>query len=141
MRLREPRCTFILFAYGNVCASGLQDTKNVNIASKKIFRIINRTLPKELLGSIVSPKPEIFNLLLNCRVRPLSLIKLSTGEHRAFCTFEPELCPALIYRIIEPKMVFLIFSSGKINITGTKSIDDANEAFDKLKYVLNEYAK
>jgi len=42
--------------------------------------------------------------------------------------YEPEQFPGLIYRIREPKAAFLIFKSGKVVCTGTKSAEMAQEA-------------
>jgi hypothetical protein len=38
------------------------------------------------------------------------------------CQYEPELFPGLIYRMKQPKIVLLIFVSGKIVLTGAKVI-------------------
>jgi transcription initiation factor TFIID TATA-box-binding protein len=35
--------------------------------------------------------------------------------------YEPELFPGLIYRMVQPKIVLLIFVSGKIVLTGAKA--------------------
>lgn len=35
-----------------------------------------------------------------------------------YLSYEPELFPGLIYRIIQPKIVLLIFNSGKVVLTG-----------------------
>lgn len=35
-----------------------------------------------------------------------------------FSRYEPEIFPALIYRIIKPRLVMLIFVNGKIVMTG-----------------------
>ena len=42
--------------------------------------------------------------------------------------YEPEQFPGLIYRIKEPKAAFLIFKSGKVVCTGTRSPEKAQEA-------------
>lgn len=34
--------------------------------------------------------------------------------HAQFCTYEPELFPGLIYRMVNPRVVLLIFVSGKV---------------------------
>lgn len=51
-------------------------------------------------------------------------------------TYEPELFPGLVYRMVEPKLVLLIFVSGKLVITGAKEDNDfslcINEIYDKL---------
>ena len=61
---------------------------------------------------------------------------MACGAHRDFCTYEPELFPGLIYRMIVPKITFLIFASGKIVITGAQKEEDIFTAFDKIKAFL-----
>lgn len=34
--------------------------------------------------------------------------------HNQFATYEPELFPGLIYRMVNPRVVLLIFVSGKV---------------------------
>jgi transcription initiation factor TFIID TATA-box-binding protein len=38
--------------------------------------------------------------------------------------YEPEQFPGLVYRIRDPKIVALLFSSGKIILTGGKNMED-----------------
>ncbi|MDD1701642.1 MAG: TATA-box-binding protein, partial [Methanoregula sp.] len=38
--------------------------------------------------------------------------------------YEPEQFPGLVYRISDPKIVALLFSSGKIILTGGKTMED-----------------
>lgn len=52
--------------------------------------------------------------------------------------YNPEQFPGLIMKIKEPNSNFLIFSSGKIVCTGTKSVDVANEAIKKLIELLKK---
>ncbi|MFH1237741.1 MAG: TATA-box-binding protein [Candidatus Aenigmatarchaeota archaeon] len=60
----------------------------------------------------------------------ISLNKLvSTVENTEY---EPEQFPGLVYRPTNPRSAALIFSSGKIVCTGTKSIDMAKEAMRKV---------
>jgi transcription initiation factor TFIID TATA-box-binding protein len=41
--------------------------------------------------------------------------------------YEPEQIPGLVYRIKQPKVVVLIFSSGKLVVTGGKSPEECEE--------------
>lgn len=41
-------------------------------------------------------------------------------QHQSFSTYEPEIFPGLIYRMVKPKIVLLIFVSGKVVLTGAK---------------------
>jgi hypothetical protein len=61
--------------------------------------------------------------------------------HSSFASYEPELFPGLIYRLASPRVVFLIFVSGKIVITGAKTERDVTDAFTKLYPVLSEFRK
>ena len=47
--------------------------------------------------------------------------------------YEPEQFPALVYRVSEPHVVFLIFNSGEIVCTGAKKIEDITTAVNNLK--------
>jgi transcription initiation factor TFIID TATA-box-binding protein len=61
--------------------------------------------------------------------------------HSAFASYEPELFPGLIYRLVSPRVVFLIFVSGKVVITGAKKESDLSNALTKLYPVLVEFKK
>ena len=61
--------------------------------------------------------------------------------HSAFASYEPELFPGLIYRLAEPKVVCLIFVSGKIVITGAKTEKAISDTMTKMFPVLLEYRK
>ncbi|MEM0057249.1 MAG: TATA box-binding protein, partial [Candidatus Geothermarchaeota archaeon] len=52
--------------------------------------------------------------------------------------YEPEEFPGLIYRMMEPKVVILMFASGKLVCTGAKTEREVYEAVYKLKKILEE---
>jgi transcription initiation factor TFIID TATA-box-binding protein len=58
-----------------------------------------------------------------------------TLEH---AMYEPEQFPGLIYRMAEPKVVILLFASGKLVCTGGKKEQDVYVAVDKLHTLLEE---
>lgn len=62
-------------------------------------------------------------------------------EHAAFCHYEPELFPGLIYRMVQPKIVLLIFVSGKVVLTGAKEEKHIQDAFEKIYAVLRAFKK
>jgi transcription initiation factor TFIID TATA-box-binding protein len=61
--------------------------------------------------------------------------------HAAYATYEPELFPGLIYRMLVPKIVLLIFVSGKIVLTGAKNTDDLGAAVENIFDSLLEFRK
>lgn len=52
--------------------------------------------------------------------------------------YEPEVFPGVIYRMQDPKTVFLIFSIGKVVCTGAKNKKFIKEAFLKLNREVRE---
>ena len=55
--------------------------------------------------------------------------------------YEPELFPGLIFRKKSPKVVILIFASGKIVMAGAKSREDVNDAFGEIYPILHGFRK
>lgn len=52
--------------------------------------------------------------------------------------YEPEQFPGLVYRLDEPKVVLLLFGSGKVVCTGAKTNDEAQLGVKKTKQKLAE---
>lgn len=52
-----------------------------------------------------------------------------------------QLFPGLIYRMVKPKVVLLIFVSGKIVLTGAKVREEIYQAFNLILPVLAEFKK
>ena len=46
--------------------------------------------------------------------------------------YEPEQFPGLVYRMVDPKVAFLLFGSGKVVCTGGRTINDVNIAVGKV---------
>lgn len=64
-------------------------------------------------------------------------------EHKKFsrCHYEPELFPGLIYKMEQPKVVLLIFTSGKIVLAGAKTRQEIYLAYQKIYPVLFNFKK
>ena len=52
--------------------------------------------------------------------------------------YEPEQFPGLIYRMDEPKVVILIFATGKLVVTGAKKEAEVYRAVEILQRTLEE---
>lgn len=55
--------------------------------------------------------------------------------------YEPELFPGLVYRMQKPKIVLLIFVSGKIVLTGAKVREQIYQAFNNIFPILKNFMK
>jgi transcription initiation factor TFIID TATA-box-binding protein len=52
--------------------------------------------------------------------------------------YEPEQFPGAVYRMDEPRVVFLIFSAGKLVCVGAKKEQDVYVAVDNIQKILEE---
>ena len=63
---------------------------------------------------------------------PINLNKIAVGFNLDRIEYEPEQFPGLVYRLEEPKVVVLLFGSGKLIITGGKVPEDEKKAVNKI---------
>ncbi|KTW31704.1 TATA-box-binding protein [Pneumocystis jirovecii RU7] len=136
MRIREPKTTALIFASGKMVVTGAKSEDDSKLASRKYARIIQK------LGfNAKFTDFKIQNIVGSCDVRfPIRLEGLAYS-HGTFSSYEPELFPGLIYRMVKPKIVLLIFVSGKIVLTGAKVREEIYQAFEAIYPVLNEFRK
>ena len=137
MRLRDPRATALIFSSGKMCVTGVKSTHNARLAVQKFAVVIGK------LGFQTQPEVDfkVQNIVGTSDVGfPIRLEGL-VFAHSNFASYEPELFPGLIYRFLNPKVVFLIFVSGKVVITGAKKETDLSTALTKLYPVLLEFRK
>lgn len=89
------------------------------------------------IGNIY-PEPEIIiqNIVASANLeRELNLNAIALGLGLDNIEYEPEQFPGLVYRIKNPKVVVLIFSSGKLVVTGGKLPEDCEEG---VRVIRNE---
>ena len=51
--------------------------------------------------------------------------------------YEPETFPGMVYKLKEPKVAMLLFTTGKIVCVGAKNIKDISRAVEKLSKELD----
>jgi transcription initiation factor TFIID TATA-box-binding protein len=131
MRIREPKTTALIFASGKMVVTGAKSEDDSKLASRKYARIIQK------LGFHAKFTDfKIQNIVGSCDIKfPIRLEGLASRHHN-FSSYEPELFPGLIYRMIKPKIVLLIFVSGKIVLTGAKVREEIYQAFEMIYPVL-----
>lgn len=137
MRIREPKTTALVFSSGKIVITGAKSEKMSRLAARKYARIIQKLDFKEITFS----EFKIQNMVGTCDVKfPIRLEGLA-HDHVDYSSYEPELFPGLIYRMVSPKIVLLIFVSGKVVLTGGKSREQIYEAFENIYPVLTEFRK
>ncbi|XP_064515652.1 TATA box-binding protein-like 2 [Pseudopipra pipra] len=136
MRIREPRTTALIFSSGKMVCTGAKSEEQSRLAARKFARVVQKLgFPAKFLDF------KIQNMVGSCDVRfPIRLEGLVL-THQQFSSYEPELFPGLIYRMVKPRIVLLIFVSGKVVLTGAKDRSEIYEAFENIYPILKGFKK
>lgn len=137
LRIRDPKTTALVFHSGKMVVTGAKSEDLARLAARKYARIIQKLGFTEIQFLDFT----IQNIVGSCDAKfPIRLEGLA-NEHEDYSSYEPELFPGLIYRMVQPKIVLLIFVSGKVVLTGAKSREQIYEAFEYIYPVLTEFRK
>ncbi len=84
------------------------------------------------------PRVAITNMVCSYNLgKYININKLSVTLNLENIEYEPEQFPGLVYRIKDPRIVVLIFSSGKIILTGGRNMEDIRKGLDILEEKLD----
>ena len=132
-RLQNPRVTALIFKSGKMVITGAKSIKQLVYAVKKILK----TLMDHGVPIYGKPQIQIQNIVASANLHvAIDLEKAAYYLERSM--YEPEQFPGLIYRLDKPRVVLLIFSSGKMVITGAKREEEVQEAVNKIYKVFKE---
>jgi transcription initiation factor TFIID TATA-box-binding protein len=133
-RLKRPKTATLIFSTGKMVCTGAKSDKLAHSAIRKVVKELKSN------GIIILGKPEIFvqNIVATANLHTYIDLE-AAADILDNVMYEPEQFPALIYRMADPKVVILVFSSGKLVCTGAKSAEMVGEAIMKLYRILDEY--
>ncbi|XP_049537827.1 TBP-related factor [Anopheles darlingi] len=136
MRIRDPRCTALIFRSGKIICTGAKNEQEANLGMRKFVRIIQKLgFDVKFLGFKVQ------NMIATADLRfPIRLENLNQ-VHGQFSSYEPELFPGLIYRMVKPRVVVLIFVNGKLVFTGAKNMREITESLENIYPILQSFRK
>lgn len=126
-RLKRPKTATLIFNSGKMVCTGAKSEKEARRAVMKVIKELKKG------GIIIVGKPElkIQNIVASASLG--GMIDLEKSAYSLGKTmYEPEQFPGLIYRMAEPKVVILLFASGKLVCTGAKHEEDVYTAVEKL---------
>jgi len=132
-RLKRPKTATLIFNSGKMVCTGAKSEKEARRAVVKVIKELKKS------GIIIISKPElkIQNIVASASLGgTIDLEKSAYDLGRTM--YEPEQFPGLIYRMDEPKVVILLFASGKLVCTGAKREEDVYEAVNKLHQKLED---
>jgi transcription initiation factor TFIID TATA-box-binding protein len=127
-RPASPRSAALIFSSGKIVCTG---TKSIDMAKEAMRKVVGKI--KESGIRVPEKYPiEVENIVASSRIKAdLNLEDIAFSLENA--EYEPEQFPGLVYRISDPRVAFLLFSSGKIICTGAQSVEDIHDALAKFK--------
>jgi transcription initiation factor TFIID TATA-box-binding protein len=128
-RLKEPKTAILLFRSGKVVCTGAKSLDQVKLAIEKV----TKQMEKAGIHIKTEPKIEVQNIVASSDLGQsinLNAIAITLGLERV--EYEPEQFPGLVYRLDVPKVVLLLFGSGKLVCTGARKPQDVEDAVDKI---------
>jgi len=132
-RLKKPKTATLIFGSGKMVCTGAKSEKMAKSAVNKVVRELKKN------GIIILGKPTIViqNIVASANLH--GKIDLETAaDIMDNVMYEPEQFPGLIYRMGTPKVVMLLFASGKLVCTGAKYEEMVKEAVYILHDLLEE---
>ena len=132
-RLKKPKTATLIFNSGKMVCTGAKSEKESKRAVMKVVRELRKS------GIIIVGKPELKIQNIVASANLAGLIDLERSAYSLGRTmYEPEQFPGLIYRMDVPKVVILLFASGKLVCTGAKKEENVYEAVTKLHKTLEK---
>ncbi len=128
-RTMSPKTAALIFGSGKIVCTGAKSIDDVSSGLTKVFeklKAMGIDIPKKL-------EYKIQNIVTSADLAtPINLNKIAVGFNLDKIEYEPEQFPGLVYRLDIPKVVVLLFGSGKLIITGGKEPEDAKKAVIKI---------
>ena len=128
-RLDNPKVATLIFRSGKIICVGARST---NAAKEALQIVVGKIKKIGLRVDETKLKVKIENIVVAIDLgAELNLDQLAFQLEDS--EYEPEQFPGLVYRIPDPKVAFLLFSSGRVVCAGAKSLAAVKDAVEKLE--------
>lgn len=132
-RLKTPKTATLIFSSGKMVCTGAKSEDQ----AKKAVRTVVQKLRKGGIEVKNEPIIDIQNIVASASLGGRVHLEQAARELPR-SMYEPEQFPGLIYRMVEPKTVILLFASGKLVCTGAKKEGEVFKAVGNLHVLLEE---
>jgi len=134
-RLTDPKTAALIFSSGKLVCTGAKNVEDVEVAVDKVIDKLREA------GVDIKERPEtiVQNIVASANLdHALNLNSIAIGFGLENVEYEPEQFPGLVYRLDDPKVVLLLFGSGKIVCTGGREPVDCEKGVKKVKQELKD---
>jgi len=130
-RLKKPKTATLIFSSGKMVCTGARSERQ---AKRAVMRVIDE-LKSNGIVILGSPEIKIQNIVASADLNGKIDLE-SSAQSLERTMYEPEQFPGLIYRMVDPKVVLLLFASGKLVCTGAQTEGEVQRAIEKLQETL-----
>ncbi|MGC8581066.1 MAG: TATA-box-binding protein [Thermoplasmata archaeon] len=128
-RIKTPKTATLLFSSGKVVCTGAKSLEDV----KKSIDFVAAQIEKGGISIKKNPEIEVQNIVASSELGvPINLNSIAMTLGLEKVEYEPEQFPGLVYRLSSPKVVVLLFGSGKLVCTGARKPEDVKIAVEKI---------
>jgi len=134
-RLKEPKTAILLFHSGKAVCTGGKSWKQVDETIRTVSNLIRKGGQKIL----AQPKIQVQNIVATADLGSelnLNSVAITLGLERV--EYEPEQFPGLVCRLDDPRVVVLLFGSGRLVCTGARRPSDVQLAVRKITKELED---
>ncbi len=132
-KLKEPKTAHLIFRTGKMVCVGAKSERQAKRAVMKVIQQLKEN------GILIVGKPtiKIVNIVASASLGGQVDIEKAVYVLERIM-YEPEQFPGAIHRMDEPKVVILIYTNGRLVITGAKTEEEVYQATVKLQRKLEE---
>jgi transcription initiation factor TFIID TATA-box-binding protein len=128
-RTKDPKTAALIFRSGKIVCTGAKSIDDVYKGLENVFQSL-RNIGIDVKGT---PEIKVQNIVASADLHSvLNLNAIAVGLGLENIEYEPEQFPGLVYRLSDPKVVVLLFGSGKLVVTGGRKPEDAANAVDRI---------
>ncbi len=134
-RIKDPAVATLIFSSGKIVCTGARSIDLARTAVEKVvgdLRNLGLDMPKKY-------DLRVENIVASTQIEAKE--KLALDEIAVMLEnseYEPESFPGLVFRLLEPRVAFLLFGTGKIICTGSRNEDDIHLALGNFSEKLQE---
>ena len=132
-RIKSPKTATLIFTSGKMVCTGAKSEQMSRNAVKTVVTKLRKGGIKVKKDAEVTIQNIVASINLGGKIH---LEQAARTLPRSM--YEPEQFPGLIHRMLDPKTVILLFSSGKLVCTGAKKEPDVYRSVNNLHALLEE---
>lgn len=129
-RIVNPKITVLIFSSGKVVMTGVKSQDDFVRGLEILIQIMKEA------GVTCYDTPDVVVTNIVCSYdmgNKINLNKVVMSLNLETVEYEPEVFPGLVFRIPDPKVVALLFSSGKIILTGGRNMEEVEKGLAYLE--------